>query len=47
MKILKYPDRKDWDSILQRPTFDDSSLNNTVQDVLNEIKDKGDEAVLK
>ena len=46
MKILKYPDRKDWDSILQRPTFDDSSLNNTVQDVLNEIKDKGDEAVL-
>lgn len=46
MKILRYPDKGEWNKILQRPTFDDSSLNNTVQEVLNEVKRRGDQAVL-
>lgn len=47
MKILKYPQRNDWGEVLARPTFDDSSLNKTVQDVLDQIKSRGDEAVLE
>lgn len=47
MKILKYPQRNDWNEVLARPTFDDSSLNKTVQDVLDQIKSRGDEAVLE
>ena len=30
MKIIKYPDRKDWSNILQRPSIDSSSLEETV-----------------
>lgn len=46
MKIIRYPEKRDWQNILLRPTFDDSSLNETVQAVLNDIKVRGDEAVL-
>ena len=45
MKIIKYPDKKEWDEILKRPLFDSSSLEETVKNILQEVKDKGDEAV--
>ena len=45
MKIIKYPDKKEWDEILKRPLFDSSSLEETVKNILHEVKDKGDEAV--
>ena len=47
MKIIKYPEQKDWKELLTRPTFDDSALNKTVQDVLDDIKARGDQAVLE
>lgn len=47
MKIIKYPEKKDWQEILTRPTFDDSTLNKTVQDVLDDIKVRGDQAVME
>lgn len=47
MEILKYPNQKDWDDILTRPTFDDSALNQIVQGVLDDIKQRGDIAVLE
>ncbi|MFV0538902.1 MAG: histidinol dehydrogenase [Dysgonomonas sp.] len=47
MQIIKYPERSEWTKILARPTFDTSSLNNTVNAVLNDIKNRGDEAVLE
>ena len=47
MKIIKYPERKDWDEILQRPTFDPSSLEATVKNILNEVKQNGDDALRK
>ena len=47
MQIIKYPLSSDWGSILTRPLFDTTSLNDIVLSVLNEIKTKGDKAVLK
>lgn len=47
MQIIKYPERSEWTTILTRPTFDTSSLNNTVSAVLNDIKNRGNEAVLE
>jgi histidinol dehydrogenase len=45
MQIIKYPDKKDWSNILQRPSFDSSSLEETVKNILHEVKVAGDEAV--
>lgn len=47
MKIIKYPDKKEWGEILKRPSFDSSSLEETVKHILAEVKEKGDEAVKK
>ena len=47
MQIIKYPDKKDWEGILKRPSLDSSSLEGTVKNVLHEVKVNGDEAVRK
>lgn len=47
MQIIEYPQKKDWTEILKRPSFDDSILNETVQNILDDIKFRGDEAVLE
>ena len=47
MKIIKYPDRKDWVEILRRPSFDSSSLEEAVKNILDEVKKKGDKAIKK
>ncbi|MDR2948570.1 MAG: histidinol dehydrogenase [Prevotella sp.] len=45
MQIIIYPERTNWTKILARPVFDTTSLNNTVSEVLNDIKERGDTAV--
>ncbi len=45
MKIFEYPQRKEWDELLKRPTFDNSALFDTVRAVINDVKSKGDQAV--
>lgn len=47
MNIIKYPKRSEWRSIVERPHLDVSQLNATVQNVLEEIKHKGDAAVIE
>ncbi|MFV0418754.1 MAG: histidinol dehydrogenase [Dysgonomonas sp.] len=47
MQIIKYPARTEWKKILARPLFDVSSLNETVGNVLSDIKERGDKAVLE
>lgn len=47
MQIIKYPQREDWKTILKRPTFDTSSLNDTVGAVLADIRERGDKAVFE
>lgn len=45
MKIYKYPAASEWAQLLARPTFDNATLFETVRAVLNDVKEKGDEAV--
>ena len=45
MQVIKYPERETWNSLLARPTFDTTSLFDTVQKILDEIRMRGDAAV--
>lgn len=45
MNIIRYPKRKDWTSITERPQLDTSTLNATVSNILADIKANGDAAV--
>ena len=45
MNIIKYPAREDWAKIVERPHLDVSELNQTVSAVLNDVRQRGDEAV--
>ncbi|RIH62913.1 histidinol dehydrogenase [Mariniphaga sediminis] len=47
MKTFVNPEKSRWSQILQRPLMDVSGLYETVQGVLNEIKQKGDSALRK
>jgi histidinol dehydrogenase len=47
MQVIKYPDRKDWKEILQRPYADNSSVLHVVQTILHEVKTNGDNALRK
>lgn len=45
MNIIKYPKEEEWKKIAERPRIDVSTLNNTVGEVLKDIRTRGDEAV--
>lgn len=45
MNIIKYPNRSEWTSLLERPHRDASELRETVQTVLDQIRQYGDSAI--
>lgn len=45
MKVIKYPAKEELSEIVKRPHLDVSQLNATVQGVLDDVKNHGDEAV--
>jgi histidinol dehydrogenase len=45
MNLVINPPKKEWSDILQRPVFDAKNLMPMVQEVLNAIQEKGDQAV--
>ena len=45
MKIYRYPKRELWDEITSRPRLDLTKLNETVAQVLSDVRQRGDEAV--
>lgn len=45
MKIIKYPDRNEWEALLKRPVMNMETLRETVLKVLNDVKANGDKAV--
>lgn len=47
MNIIKYPTRSEWKSILSRPTLNTATLRDTVLQVLGDIREKGDKAVIE
>jgi len=45
VNIIRYPERREWPKIVERPHLDVSQLNQTVASVLADVKQRGDEAV--
>jgi len=45
MKRVNYPSVNEWSTLLQRPTFDSTNLNEVVGEVLRNVRTRGDEAV--
>lgn len=45
MKIVKYPARETWESLLKRPTMDVSQLFGIVQPIMTAVAERGDEAL--
>jgi histidinol dehydrogenase len=45
MNIIRYPGRKSWPGILQRPRLDHSVLEDQVKKIIREVAEKGDQAV--
>lgn len=47
MNIYKYPSRDEWKEITTRPHLDTTQLNAVVQEILDDVKANGDEAIRK
>ena len=45
MQYFEYPDRSEWEAIIKRPLKDHDSLLETVNAILKNVKENGDEAV--
>ena len=45
MEIVSYPDKAQWGELLRRPHIDNSSLMQTVQGVIDDVRQRGDAAV--
>ena len=46
MKVIRYPERAEWISLLERPHIDMTALYATVNTVLTDVRTRGDRAVL-
>lgn len=47
MEIIKYPARSEWPSLLSRPALDYTSLTELVKSILDDVRSRGDKAVLE
>jgi histidinol dehydrogenase len=47
IKVIKHPDRRDWQELIKRPVIETASLEKTVRKILEKVKDNGDKAVRK
>ncbi|MBI4931060.1 MAG: histidinol dehydrogenase [Bacteroidetes bacterium] len=47
MQIIKYPKRNEWAELLRRPSMDSSALENSIQTILNDVKENGNSALQK
>jgi histidinol dehydrogenase len=45
MNIIRYPKRNEWIDILKRPSLGDELVNQSVLEILNDVRANGDEAV--
>lgn len=47
MKIFEQPKQQEWASIISRPVMDDTALRATVRTVLDDVRVRGDEAIIE
>lgn len=45
MQFIQYPKKEDWNTLLKRPSQDFTTVRNIVQDILNDVKQRGDAAL--
>ncbi|MDK2977479.1 MAG: histidinol dehydrogenase [Bacteroidales bacterium] len=45
MKIVEYPNQKELQKVLERPAFEVTNLEKTVQNIIKRVKTKGDQAL--
>ncbi len=45
MQVIQYPKRADWNELLKRPSQDFTTVKDIVQNILNDVKQRGDEAL--
>ena len=46
MNTINYPERSEWNEILRRPTLNIETLRSTVSDVLQQVRQGGDKAII-
>lgn len=47
MKVIRYPDRKEWKELVKRPAIDEKAIRKIVKPILKKVKEKGDKALRK
>jgi histidinol dehydrogenase len=47
MEIIRYPDKKTWNRLTERPVYEISSLDETVSKILEDVRLKGDNALIE
>ena len=47
MKLIKYPDRSQWNAILKRPVLETENLFDTVRNIINRVRAGGDRVVME
>lgn len=47
IKVIKHPNKEDWQEIIKRPVFENASLEKVVKKILEKVKTKGDKAIRK
>ena len=47
IKVIKHPNKEDWQEITKRPVFENASWEKVVKKILEKVKTKGDKAVRK
>jgi histidinol dehydrogenase len=45
MKIIKYPEKDSWDALCLRPAIDKKSLDGSVREIMQKVKDENDKAL--
>jgi histidinol dehydrogenase len=47
MVIIRYPSRNEWPELLKRPVLDNRTVDNLVLPILEEVRERGDEALIE
>ena len=47
MKIIRYPEKSQWDEILVRPVINFDALTKSVREILSDVKQRGDKALIE
>ncbi len=47
MKVIEYPDKKEWSELIKRPAIDEKSIRKIVKPIIKKVRQKGDKALRK